>query len=64
METTDINVRGVAEETRRRFNVLKHTHGADSQREILRDLIKFAENNPEQFKREVINVERDRKHRP
>lgn len=60
----DINIRGCDEETRNRLNVLKAKHGAGSQREMLRKLLAFAEQNKDQFEREVVNTDRNRKYQP
>lgn len=64
MTKVDINIRSADEDTRKRLNVLKVSHDAGSQREILRKLIEFAEQNEDQFVREVINTDRNRKYQP
>jgi len=61
METADINIRDVDEKTVRKFNSLKVLHGLDNQREMLEKLVRFADMNEDQFEREVVLTERDRK---
>jgi len=61
METLDINIRDVDEKTVRRFNSLKVLHGMDNQREMLEAMVRFVKANEDQFEREVVLTERDRK---
>ena len=59
----DINIRDVDEKSARRFNAMKVLHGMDNQREMLEAMVRFVEMNEEQFEREVVLTDRDRKNR-
>ena len=63
MSEQDINIRGVEEKSARRFNALKVLHGMENQREMLEAMVRFVEMNENQFEREVVLTERDRKSR-
>jgi hypothetical protein len=61
--TTDVNIRDVDEKSARRFNAMKVLHGMNNQREMLEAMVRFVEMNEEQFEREVVLTDRDRKNR-
>jgi len=63
MSEKDINIQGVEEKSVRRFNALKVLHGMDNQRQMLEAMVRFVEMNEDQFEREVLSTERDRKNR-
>lgn len=63
MPTTDVNIRDVDEKSARRFNAMKVLHGMNNQREMLEAMVRFVEMNEEQFEREVVLTDRDRKNR-
>ena len=63
MGKTDINIRGMDEKAARRFNALKVLHDMDNQRQMLEAMVRFVEMNEDQFEREVVLTDRNRKSR-
>lgn len=59
----DINIRNDEQEVRGNFNALAKRHGL-TQQELVAKLTEFARSNSDQFEREQISMDRNRKHEP
>jgi hypothetical protein len=59
----DINIRNDEQEVRGGFNALAKRHGL-TQQELVAKLTEFARSNSDQFEREQISMDRNRKHDP
>jgi hypothetical protein len=59
----DINIRNDEQAVRGGFNALAKRHGL-TQQELVAKLTEFARSNSDQFEREQISMDRNRKHDP